>query len=95
MCWLDYAWCMGSSTIRSCGLDGESVSLSMWALRDAIAQALPSMEVCESPAAAFESRCRTLLSLAPFLPANCHASHHDNGMNLGSSKTASIKCLPL
>lgn len=32
---------------------------------------------------------------APRLPASCHASYHDNGLNLWNYKPAQIKCFIL
>ena len=42
--WFEYAWPIGSGTVRRCDLVGGSVSLWDWALEVSYAQALPTAE---------------------------------------------------
>ena len=65
--WFEYAWPMGSSTIRRYGLVGGSVSLRGWAVKSC-AQTLPCTEETLL-IAAFGLRYRTLGGKAGHLPS--------------------------
>jgi hypothetical protein len=83
--WCEYAWPMGSSTIRRCGLVGGSASLWGWALRfwaqvPSVQKRLFSWLPAEDSLFWLSSD-QDVELLA--LPVQCHASHHDDsGSNL-------------
>lgn len=92
--WFDYAWIMGSGTVRRHGLIGGGVALLEvllcgWALRLPMLR-LPSAEehlLLDACGRVFlcllsDQGVELLAPLAPFLHAGCHVSHHDNGLNL-------------
>ena len=89
--WLiEYAWPVGSGTIRRRGLAGESVSLCCLALRTPSFQAPPSAEetLLRLPAEdsllllTLDRDVELLAPTAPCLFGSCHAAcHDDNGMN--------------
>jgi hypothetical protein len=90
--WFEYAWPMGSGTLRRCGLVGVGLALLEeeswwgWALRS-YAQAQPSVK--REPPSWLPSYqdVELLAPPAPCLPVCCHASHYyDNGLNLWNCK---------
>ena len=83
----------GVALLEQGGFVGGSVSLGRWALRIPSAQALPSAEL-PHPSPQNGSLQNIVSSWLPWdqdvelsappvpcLPARCHASHHDNGLN--------------
>ena len=75
--WFEYAWPMGSSTIR-CGLVGGSVSTWVWTLRELPLSYLRMWVFCLCS----EQDVELSAPPVPCLPGCCYASHRDdNGLN--------------
>ena len=88
--WFEYAWPIGSGTVRRCGLVGGSVSLWGQASRSPVLKLCPKknqaswLPVEDSYLLLSLDQVGQLSApLAPCLPGCCHVSHHDyNGLNL-------------